>query len=80
MDVAEQALQALEMLSRRHSKAILQAVSTNYTLNLHDCREDRNLIPWYIARKLGLMECFFLKTSISHEKYLDLAFAWGFEG
>ncbi len=27
MDVAEQALQALEMLSRRHSKAILQAVS-----------------------------------------------------
>lgn len=27
MDVAEQALTALEMLSRRHSKAILQAVS-----------------------------------------------------
>ena len=27
MDVAEQALQGLEMLSRRHSKAILQAVS-----------------------------------------------------
>lgn len=26
MDVAEQALTALEMLSRRHSKAILQAV------------------------------------------------------
>lgn len=28
MDVAEQSLQALEMLSRRHSKAILQAVIT----------------------------------------------------
>lgn len=28
IDVAEQALTALEMLSRRHSKAILQAVST----------------------------------------------------
>lgn len=27
IDVAEQALTALEMLSRRHSKAILQAVS-----------------------------------------------------
>lgn len=27
MDVAEQALTALDMLSRRHSKAILQAVS-----------------------------------------------------
>ena len=27
MDVAEQSLTALEMLSRRHSKAILQAVS-----------------------------------------------------
>ena len=27
MDVAEQALQALEMLSRRHGKAILHAVS-----------------------------------------------------
>ena len=27
MDVAEQALTALEMLSRRHSKAILHAVS-----------------------------------------------------
>ena len=27
MDVAEQALSALELLSRRHSKAILQAVS-----------------------------------------------------
>ena len=28
MDVAEQALSALELLSRRHGKAILQAVST----------------------------------------------------
>ena len=34
MDVAEQALQALEMLSRRHSKAILQAVS-DIALNLY---------------------------------------------
>ena len=30
MDVAEQALSALELLSRRHGKAILQAVSTIY--------------------------------------------------
>lgn len=30
IDVAEQALTALEMLSRRHSKAILQAVSVAY--------------------------------------------------
>ena len=30
MDVAEQALTALEMLSRRHSKAILHAVSLNF--------------------------------------------------
>lgn len=30
MDVAEQSLTALEMLSRRHSKAILQAVSLIY--------------------------------------------------
>ena len=29
MDVAEQALTALEMLSRRHGKAILQAVSNH---------------------------------------------------
>lgn len=32
IDVAEQALTALEMLSRRHSKAILQAVSPPPTL------------------------------------------------
>ena len=30
MDVAEQALSALELLSRRHGKDILQAVSTTY--------------------------------------------------
>ena len=30
MDVAEQALSALELLSRRHGKDILQAVSTFY--------------------------------------------------
>ena len=29
MDVAEQALSALEILSQRHSKSILQAVSAN---------------------------------------------------
>ena len=29
MDVAEQSLTALEMLSRRHGKSILQAVSIN---------------------------------------------------
>lgn len=31
MDVAEQSLTALDMLSRKHSKAILQAVSITYT-------------------------------------------------
>jgi hypothetical protein len=30
MDVAEQALQALEMLSKKHNKAILHAVSYAY--------------------------------------------------
>ena len=30
MDVAEQALSALEILSRRHSKSILQAVCVNF--------------------------------------------------
>lgn len=30
MDVAEQSLTALDMLSRKHSKAILQAVSITY--------------------------------------------------
>lgn len=34
IDVAEQALTALEMLSRRHSKAILQAVKFHFTLSL----------------------------------------------
>lgn len=34
MDVAEQSLTALDMLSRRHSKAILQAVSKNFLLCL----------------------------------------------
>ena len=33
MDVAEQALTALEMLSRRHGKAILQCVSTYMAIN-----------------------------------------------
>ncbi len=32
MDVAEQSLTALEMLSRRHAKTILQAVSVTYVL------------------------------------------------
>jgi E3 ubiquitin-protein ligase TRIP12 len=32
MDVAEQSLTALEMLSRRHGKAILQAVRTFFSL------------------------------------------------
>ena len=32
MDVAEQALQALEMLSKKHNKAILHAVSVIYGL------------------------------------------------
>lgn len=38
MDVAEQSLTALDMLSRRHSKAILQAVSklyNNYYITLY---------------------------------------------
>lgn len=34
IDVAEQALTALEMLSRRHSKAILQAVKVHFSLSL----------------------------------------------
>lgn len=34
IDVAEQALTALEMLSRRHSKAILQAVKVHLSLSL----------------------------------------------
>lgn len=33
MDVAEQSLTALDMLSRRHSKAILQAVSNFFLTN-----------------------------------------------
>ena len=37
IDVAEQALTALEMLSRRHSKAILQAVSTKHSLCARLC-------------------------------------------
>ena len=34
MDVAEQALTALAMLSRRHGKAILQAVSINPAVHI----------------------------------------------
>lgn len=34
MDVAEQSLTALDMLSRKHSKAILQAVSNFTTIEL----------------------------------------------
>ena len=37
MDVAEQSLSALEILSQRHSKAILQAVSTLHTHHMHAC-------------------------------------------
>lgn len=37
MDVAEQSLTALEMLSRRHSKAILQAVCTIFIQNKRSC-------------------------------------------
>lgn len=43
IDVAEQALTALEMLSRRHSKAILQAVSTDGFLLLK-CRFSQVLV------------------------------------
>lgn len=37
MDVAEQSLTALEMLSRRHSKAILQAVCKIFFENKRSC-------------------------------------------
>lgn len=47
MDVAEQALTALAMLSRRHGKAILQAVSicsgpvrVEFQETIHSCNRD----------------------------------------
>ena len=43
MDVAEQALSALEILSRKHSKAILQTVSYNY-----DWKGSRLLLSGYV--------------------------------
>ena len=59
MDVAEQALTALESLSKKHSKSILQAVSvcnpTNHRKNYHlqwsstnktTLRTDKNVLNW----------------------------------
>lgn len=36
MDVAEQSLTALEMLSRRHSKSILQAVCSIFRFDMYE--------------------------------------------
>ena len=50
MDVAEQALSALELLSRRHGKAILQAVSTIYVTGSEKTRHILKTRIWRNAR------------------------------
>ena len=53
MDVAEQALTALEMLSRRHSKAILHAVSNSLTILIILCmRYSTSMYLWIWKIKL----------------------------
>lgn len=51
MDVAEQSLTALDMLSRRHSKSILQAVSLLQLL----LRNIKLIWVWVIAWSFGLL-------------------------
>ena len=55
MDVAEQSLTALEMLSRRHGKAILQAVSPSI----------RNFIPGSQIDNI----CFLLRIKSVSQKF-----------
>lgn len=59
IDVAEQALTALEMLSRRHSKAILQAVRVRLSLSLKiSCRDVTTVIlTSYLPSQGGLADC-----------------------
>lgn len=59
IDVAEQALTALEMLSRRHSKAILQAVRVRLSLSLKIPRHDVTamILTSYRLSQGGLADC-----------------------
>lgn len=59
IDVAEQALTALEMLSRRHSKAILQAVSTDGFLLLKGCFNQVLILLTKSEDKKGRRQPFF---------------------
>lgn len=68
MDVAEQSLSALEILSQRHSKAILQAVSTLHTHHMHACCSTHHMHAcWNTGAQTGTG----LKdhTSYCHEGY-----------
>lgn len=65
MDVAEQALSALELLSRRHGKAVLQAGGLNACLLYLDFfsiapqvrRLDETLFLWSTSNKIWLPVC-----------------------
>lgn len=69
MDVAEQSLTALEMLSRRHSKSILQAVGFSFLkiFNLKELvRYNEGLFFCCIERRVSLLDVFgFLQHSRS---------------